>query len=111
MENKKILQIVLLIIIFLIPLMGLVGDFGYEEIKVFSFILLSVFAGIFYLGKDRFKWSTVKVSSLIFILSLGVASIFGQDPKISFLGLSPYFQGWILYLLLFLISLLLNPPI
>ncbi|MBI2019661.1 O-antigen ligase family protein [Candidatus Daviesbacteria bacterium] len=96
----------LLLTIFLIPLLGAYGSFGYEQIKVLFFILsISLIGFIWLISKQKIKWNKVNIVSLLFILVLLLTSIFGADFKISLLGNPPYFQGWIVYAYLWLFSL------
>lgn len=101
----SILKIVLPVSIFLLPLLGASNSFGYEQIKVLFFIVLTSLSGLLWMGKG-FKWSLISKASGVFVLVLLLTSSLGINPNISILGFEPYFQGWILYAYLFLFSLL-----
>ena len=103
---KSIINVLLLLLVFLTPLIG-AGNFGFEGSKVFLFLSLTFLAAFIWLGKD-FKWSLLNTLSGFFILSLLVTSISGLDPRTSFLGGEPYFQGFIFYSFLYLFSLLIS---
>lgn len=106
---NKLSPILLLLIIFLVPLLPASFGLGYEQIKILFFILSTSLIGFFLvLGKHRLEWDAIKIASVFFILTLFIASILGRDLKASFLGNSPYFQGWIVYAYLFLFSLLIS---
>lgn len=95
----------LLLTIFLIPLFGATRNLGYEQIKVLFFILsISLTGFIWVWRKLAFKCDLIKITSVVFILILFIVSAFGIDPKVSFLGREPYFQGWILYAYLLLFA-------
>lgn len=102
-----LLKYLLLLTVFLTPLLGANSRFGYEQIKVLFFILSISLIGFLWLaGKPELKWSLVKVASLIFVFVLLVSSILGYDLRQSLLGVDPYFQGWLIYAYLALLSLL-----
>lgn len=102
-----LLQSLLLLTIFLIPLLGAYNNFGYEQIKVLFFILsISLIGFIWLLNKPKIEWNKINIVSLLFILILLLTSVLGADFKISLLGNPPYFQGWIIYAYLWLFSLM-----
>ena len=103
------LKILLLLNLFLIPLLGSTGDFGYEQIKVVFFIVSITLIGfVWVFGKHKLKWNPIKIASSIFILTLFLTSILGINSRVSFLGNDPYFQGWVVYAYLFLFSFLIS---
>jgi len=108
---KSLIRILLLLIP-LISILPATAEFGWEQIKVVTFLTLNSLAGflwLFWLGKSKnFKWSRIKLASLVFILVLLVSSIMGIDPMGSLLGKNPYFQGWILYAECFLFMLMVS---
>ena len=102
------MQYLLLGIVALTPLLPATFDFGFEQIKVIFFILTISFLGLFWVLNRGFnlKWTNLNKASFLFIIALFVTSISGADLKPSFLGKDPYFQGFILYAYLFLVSLI-----
>ncbi len=113
MRISKNFSILLLSIIFLLPLLGAYKNFGYEHIKVLFFIFSISLIGIFwtyFLFKKRIKlkWTKIKLISLFFISVLLINSFLGVDILGSLLGVSPYFQGWIVYAYLILLSLMVS---
>lgn len=105
----SLIKFLLLSTVFLTPLFGVYKGLGYEQIKVFFFILsLSLIASLWMFLKPKIKWTAISHVSGIFISILFLSSLTGLNPTISFLGNYPYFQGWILYVFLFLFSLLVR---
>lgn len=109
------LKLSLILIVGLTPLIPALFDFGYEQIKVIFFLILTSLAGFLYIlvyqknPQDfKIKWSLVKTVSLIFILSLWLTSILGLDVSNSIFGKYPYYQGLLVYSYLFLFSLLIS---
>lgn len=102
-----ILQVLLLTMVFLLPLLGSNANFGFEQIKVLFFIVSMTLTGMLWMGKG-IKWTKIKIASGLFILILLLTSLIGTDPKTSFLGREPYFQGWILYAYLYLFFLMVS---
>lgn len=105
------LSVLLLLTVFLIPLLPANSYFGFEQIKVLVFIVLTFIITIFWMIEQKGK--RLKIGELgkvggIFLLSLGLTSLLGIDPKTSILGAHPYFQGFILYAYLFLFHLLVR---
>src|SRR5258708_1408717 len=95
--------------LFLLPLLGANRTFGYEQIKVFFFIVsISLISFVWMFKKPQFKWTLISSAAGVFILVLFLTSLIGIDPKISLLGNQPYFQGAILYAYLFLFSLIVR---
>lgn len=104
---KRLNKFLLQLSVFLIPLLGAYGNFGYEQIKVFCFLSLMTLCGLLWMGRE-FKWSGVSIAGGMFILVLFLTSFFGIDLKISLLGTQPYFQGAVLYAYLFLFFLIVS---
>lgn len=96
------LRILILLIIFFVPLLGGSGNFGYEHIKVLAFVTLTSIAAFF--GQAVVPKTAISKTAGLFILVLFFTSIFGLNPKTSFFGVQPYFQGLLLYLYLLLFS-------
>lgn len=105
--NFQFLNVLMLSTVFLMPLLGAVGNFGYEQIKVLFFILSITVIGFVWMGRG-IKWTLVGKAAGVFILILLVTSLTGIDLKSSLLGKDPYFQGWILYAYLFLFYLMVK---
>lgn len=102
-----IVKILLLLTAFFTPLQVANSQFGYEQIKVLIFLaLISISAFCWLLTRPKIQLSNITKPAAIFIGVLGVASVFGLNPVISFLGSGPYYQGWILYAYLFLFFLM-----
>lgn len=104
-------KLILPFTIFLVPLVGTVGYMGYEQAKVLVFIFLTTLVGIFWIFSKtgqtgRFKWQETDRAAGVFILTLLFTSFSGVDIFTSLLGKKPYFQGFIVYLYLFLFYLL-----
>lgn len=104
---STLIKIILLLTVFLIPILGANNNFGYEQIKILYFIVLTSLMGLFCVKKG-IKWTKIKIVAGLFILSLLLTSLIGINPKDSILGNQPYFQGWILYVYLFLFFLLIT---
>lgn len=107
----RILKFQLLLTVFLTPLLSASHGFGYEHIKVLFFLASTFLAGLNFLillglNQIKFSWSKVKLSGILFIGILLLTSITGIDPWRSFMGNQPYFQGFLLYLFLYLFSLM-----
>ncbi len=106
------IRVVLLLTVFLLPLIQTTPEFGYEQAKVFLFIVFISLIGflwfIYLMKNPKFKWSGIIKAAGLFIVILLVTSLIGSDPKTSLLGSYPYFQGWILYAYLFLFFLLVS---
>lgn len=105
--NLKSTKIVFLGILFITPLLEATGNFGYEQIKVLFFLVSISLIGFLWMGRGM-KWTLITAAAGLFVLILLVTSLIGLDPKTSILGKSPYYQGWILYLYLFLFYLLVK---
>ncbi len=91
------------------PVFGL----GYEQIKVFAFLVLVSIITTLWLADQskhpklyKFTYSKIKIASIIFILILLLTSLLGVDPLNSIIGRPPYYQGFILYAYLLLFSFL-----
>lgn len=103
----SLIKTILLLTVFLIPLIGAYGNFGYEQIKVLVFIILATLSGFLWMGKG-FKWSAISKAGGIFIALLLFTSFIGINPFQSILGAQPYFQGAVLYAYLYLFSLMVS---
>lgn len=101
------LELTLLAVIFLVPLLGTSGGFGYEQVKVLFFVLSISLIGFLWMGRG-IKWTGISKMAGMFILILLATSLTGIDPKSSLLGREPYFQGWVLYVYLFLFYLMVK---
>lgn len=107
----NVLKLNLLLLVFILPLLPTVNSFGFEETKELAFIFLTSLALIWWTvlvlaGKLEINWTKLHWVGVLFLLVLFTSSVFGVNPEISFFGSNPYFQGWILYLYLFLFSLI-----
>ncbi|OGE64841.1 hypothetical protein A3I48_04370 [Candidatus Daviesbacteria bacterium RIFCSPLOWO2_02_FULL_36_7] len=103
----KVIKAFLLGTLFFLPLIGAMGNFGYEQIKVLFFIVSITLIGFWWMGKD-FKWTLISITAFLFISILLITSSNGLDFKNSLLGKEPYYQGWILYVYLFLFYLMIK---
>jgi hypothetical protein len=97
----KTLKLLLVLNVFLIPLQPASFGFGYEQIKVFVFLALTVVAGLVFVfllnaKKIRIRWSKIKIAALVFLGVLSVTSLLGIHPLESLTGEFPYYQGLIL---------------
>lgn len=107
------LRYLLLATLFLLPLLQANNNYGYEHIKILFFLFSISLIGIFwtyFLFKKKLtiQWTKIKLISLTFITVLLINSFFGLDIFSSLLGVDPYFQGWIVYAYLFLLSLMVS---
>lgn len=93
--------------VFLIPLLGAFGNFGYEQIKALFFLLSISLMGFLWMGKG-IKWTGISKAGGLFVLILLFTSLTGINPKSSLLGKEPYFQSWILYAYFYLLYLLVK---
>ncbi len=101
---SKLLVAILLSTILLIPLIPPFESLGYEESKTLFFITVTSFSAliwVFFRTKQSFTKTDpwIKNLVLLFIVSLGITSLLGVNPKISFFGQAPYYQSWIFYAL------------
>lgn len=101
------MKLLLLASLFILPLLGATRNFGYEQAKVLFFLISISLIGFVWMGK-QFKWTLISIAATLFILSLLITSMIGLDPKSSLLGREPYYQGWILYVYLFLFYLIVK---
>lgn len=107
--SSQLINTLLLITVFSIPLLGANGNFGYEQIKILFFILSTTLIGsIWLINKPKIRWGLINVVALLFVLILLFTSIVGINSKTSFLGSPPYFHGWIIYIYLWLFSVLVS---
>lgn len=106
---SSFIRIILLLTVFLTPLIGVSGNFGYEQAKVLFFIVfISLIGFLWLIAKPKSSWGNINKAGSIFILSLLVTSLTGIDWQTSLLGKQPYFQSWVLYVYLFLFSFLVS---
>lgn len=109
MQFNRILRSLLLITIVLIPLLGAFRGYGYEQVKVLAFLILVTLIGtVWAFAKLKFKFNLIAASGALFIVILLITSVLGVNPRDSLLGGEPYFQGWIVYVYLYLFSLLVS---
>lgn len=97
--------------LFLIPLLPASFGFGYEHIKVIFFIFfVNLLILLFILSSNKFQISKTNINfaALFFISILLITSLTGININQSLFGTSPYFQGWIVYLYLFIFSLIIS---
>lgn len=103
----------LLAVILFIPLAPAVFGLGFEAAKVLVLILL--LSGVFLIlvfrrltMKEKFvqKLTWPLKMGLLFVGILFLSSVLGVDPATSFLGVYPYYQGWVIYAFLWVFSLL-----
>jgi len=110
---KRILNSLLVLTIFLVPVLPAYFDLGYEQIKVLCYLILLISAGtlftyFLFIKQARNHWSRVKITALAFLVILSVTSFAGIHPLESVTGKFPYFQGLILYWFLFLMFLIVS---
>lgn len=104
-----VIQGLLLLTVFLIPLLGAYKGLGFEQIKVLFFILsISLISFVWMLNNPQIKLTLISKVAGAFVLILFLTSILGINPLISILGTQPYFQGWILYAYFFLFFLMVS---
>lgn len=109
----NLLNFFLLLNIFLVPIVPAFFGLGFELIKVVTFLILTLAGGfifIFLLAKKRIKIrrTKIKTAALIFLLILTITSLAGINPFESLVGNYPYYQGLIIYWLLFLFFLIVS---
>lgn len=109
----RTLELFLLLTIFLTPIIPSSFGFGFELIKVLTFLSLTILAGLIFvylLSKKKLKvhWSKIKIAGLVFLIILSITSLLGIHPGESLVGKYPYFQGLILYWLLLFFSLMVS---
>lgn len=107
------IKFILLLTLFVIPLSAATSNFGYEQIKVFLFVILITVCGILWIinfTKHPFKihLSKINIAALGFIGILPLTSFTGIDSFTSIIGIYPYFQGFIFYLFLYFFFLLVS---
>ena len=99
----------LLLFIFLLPLIPAQLNRGYEEIKVLTLLYGILIIGIFFASKLGFQKLKIVRHTLYFwaglmLFILLITALTGINPQQSLLGAQPYFQGWITFAFLFLLS-------
>ncbi|MDP3758473.1 MAG: O-antigen ligase family protein, partial [Candidatus Daviesbacteria bacterium] len=104
---SAVCKLLLLLTVFLIPLLGATGNFGFEQSKILFFILSISLIGFLWIRKGV-RWTGISKAAGLFTLILLITSLTGIDPKNSLIGQEPYFQGWVVYAYLFLFSLLVS---
>lgn len=107
----RFLKLILLLIIFLTPLVGSLGGYGFEESKVIFFFLATTIASLLFIYLILIRsivvvWSGIKTILGLFMLVLLLTSVFGIDWHNSLFGQPPYFQGFILYFYLYIFFIL-----
>lgn len=105
-----VFNLALLSAVFFTPLIPAGFDLGFEQIKVIFFIFLVSLAAFswLFLPKRKIHLTKFKLLGGIFIFSLTLTSLTGINSLNSFLGTSPYYQGVIVYVYLFLFSILIS---
>lgn len=86
---------------------GATNNLGFEQIKVFFFILSITLMGFIWRGRE-FKWALISKIAGFFLVILLITSLLGLNIENSLLGTQPYFQSWILYSYLFLFYLMVK---
>lgn len=111
----RLIKAILLFAVFLTPLLQAKHPFGYEQMKVLFFmsalILCVVLLFVYSLKSSNNVFLRLKFidkKALLFIILLFVASIFGINPVASIFGIPSYYQGFILYLFLFIFYMLIK---
>lgn len=109
----RFLEKLLLFAFFIIPLISEYFGFGFESIKVLSFLGIVIFAGfifsyLLYEKIIKLHYSLIKIASFVFLSCLTLTMLTGLDSFQSLMGRHPYYQGLILYWLLFLFYLMLS---
>lgn len=96
------------LILLITPLIPALYNFGYEYVKVTFFVFGISFIGLFWLFKtaNSPEPGIPKITkiSIVFLAVLFFTSLIGINPRNSIFGVSPYFQGVILYAYLILFS-------
>ena len=110
---NKLTNFILLLTTFVIPLIGPVKNLGFEQAKVFFFLIFLTLAGLLWLIYSinhpvKIEWTPIKKAAALLMAVLFLTSHLGIDRWNSFLGTQPYFQGFILYAYLFLFFLLIS---
>ncbi|MDP3973953.1 MAG: hypothetical protein Q8P92_03915 [Candidatus Daviesbacteria bacterium] len=110
---NKLTNFILLLTTFVIPLIGPVKNLGFEQAKVFFFLIFLTLAGLLWLVYSinhpvKIEWAPIKKAAALLMAVLFLTSHLGIDRWNSFLGTQPYFQGLILYAYLFLFFLLIS---
>ncbi len=111
---ESLLKFILLFAVFSIPLLTPRYNFSFEQIKVSFFIFITIFSTILALFLSSRKkeallgWNKIRVAATVFIFIIFATSILGVNPEKSFLGAPPYYQGIVLYGLLYLFSIVIN---
>jgi hypothetical protein len=108
-----LLKLLLAAILLLTPIIPAQYGFGYELVKILVFLVLVIVSGLIFTSlvvdkKITIRWTRIKLVSLLFVVCLTITSFSGVHPTDSLTGQYPYFQGLIVYWLLFLFSLIVS---
>lgn len=114
MVFAPLLNTLVLLILFVIPLLTPAFGLGFEKIKVLFFLYLTSLALFFYAliisqKKGKFiVWNKINVTSLVFLGILLISSLLGKNLQASFFGKPPYVQGFFTYLYLIVFYILVQ---
>ena len=98
-----------LLTILLTPIIPAYFGYGYEHIKVLIFLTLAVLSAFLLAFSLRnLRWTKIKIAAVIFLIILSITSVLGIHPLESLTGKPPYFQGLILYWMLFMFFLVIS---
>lgn len=110
MIPSKIINGLILLLVFLLPLVPSYFGKGYEEIKVLTLLYGTI--GVIFLISTQFMFKRAKVMipkliwiMIILIIILLITSTTGLNSTQSILGGAPYFQGWVTYLFLAVLAI------
>ncbi len=109
-----ILPSLIFLILGITPLIEAQNKYGYEYPKVLFFICSAIVALLFFeiapakIRQNLFSKSFLTILGVLFLASISFSSLFLPQPLQGLVGRYPYFQGIILYLFLFLFSLLVK---
>lgn len=94
----------------LIPIISPLFGLGWEQIKIFSFVIISCIVAVFFFRKKRKFLSTtnIQISFFVWLIVLFVTSILGNNFEKSLFGVSPYYQGLLFYFILFIFFLVVS---
>lgn len=112
---ESCLIVLIALMLFLLPILPPSGGFGYEQIKVLAFLILTSIIGLIWIiisfknpQKLRTRFSAIEISLGAFLLALLATILTGINLKSSFLGNPPYFQGFIVYIYGFTLFLFIS---
>ncbi len=110
MIPSKIINGLILLLVFLLPLVPSYFGKGYEEIKVLTLLYGTI--GVIFLISTQFIFKRTKVVipkliwiMIILLIILLITSTTGINSTQSILGDDPYFQGWVTYLFLTVLAI------